>query len=68
MASLFFRLGLSYTTFRFDHLFVTPPVPGGHRDIHLTVEVTNTGKYAGDEVAQLYIHKDVSSVEIPRRS
>ena len=63
-----FGFGLSYTTFHFDHLLVTPPVPGSHRDIRITVEVTNTGKYAGDEVAQLYIREDVSSVETPRRA
>lgn len=63
-----FGFGLSYTTLRFDHLVVTPPIPGSRGDILVTVDVTNTGKYAGDEVAQLYIRENVSSVETPRRS
>jgi beta-glucosidase len=32
------------------------------------VNVTNTGKVAGDAVAQLYVRQDVSSVETPERS
>lgn len=63
-----FGFGMSYTTFRFGHLDVTPPGPDSHADIKVTVNVTNTGKYAGDEVAQLYIREDVSSVETPRRA
>jgi beta-glucosidase len=62
-----FGFGLSYTTFSFDHLAVQPPVPGGKGDIRVTVDVTNTGNRAGDEVAQLYMREDVSSVETPRR-
>jgi beta-glucosidase len=63
-----FGFGLSYTTFRYDHLVVRPPAPGSTGDIQVTVDVTNTGSREGDEVAQLYIREDVSSVETPRRS
>ena len=63
-----FGYGLSYTTFRYDHLAVKVPAPGTHEDIYATVDVTNTGAVAGDEVAQLYMREDVSSVETPRRS
>jgi beta-glucosidase len=63
-----FGFGLSYTTFRYDHLVVRPPAPGSKGDIQATVDVTNTGSREGDEVAQLYIREDVSSVETPRRS
>lgn len=63
-----FGFGLSYTTFRYDHISVKPPQPGSHSDILISAGVTNTGSRAGDEVAQLYIHEDVSSVETPRRS
>jgi beta-glucosidase len=61
-----FGFGLSYTTFRFDGLHVDAPGPGKGA-VHATVNVTNTGKVAGDEVAQLYIRQDVSSVETPER-
>jgi beta-glucosidase len=63
-----FGFGLSYTTFRYDHLAVKPPVPGSHGDIQVTVDVTNTGSREGDEVAQLYARENISSVETPNRS
>ena len=34
----------------------------------VTVDVTNSGDREGDEVAQLYVREDVSSVETPGRS
>ena len=34
----------------------------------VTADVTNIGTVAGDEVAQLYVREDVTSVETPRRS
>lgn len=63
-----FGFGLSYTTFGYAHLQVRAPEPGSHGDIQVTVDVTNTGERAGDEVAQLYMREDVGSVETPRRS
>ncbi len=63
-----FGFGLSYTTFRYDHLAVLAPPPGSQGDIQVTVDVTNTGERDGDEVAQLYEREDVSSVETPDRS
>ncbi len=63
-----FGFGLSYTTFRFDHLVVDAPAAGSNGDVDVAVDVTNTGKAAGDEVAQLYVREDVSSVETPLRS
>ncbi|MFZ0338947.1 MAG: glycoside hydrolase family 3 N-terminal domain-containing protein [Terracidiphilus sp.] len=63
-----FGFGLSYTTFRYDHLVALPPSSGSHTDIQITVDVTNTGSVEGDEVAQLYMRENVSSVETPRRS
>ena len=60
-----FGFGLSYTTFRLDDLRVGSPEigPGGRTDV--TVRVTNTGSRAGDEVVQLYIRDQVSSVTRP---
>lgn len=63
-----FGFGLSYTTFRYDHLMVDAPAPGSHADLQVAVDVTNTGSREGDEVAQLYMREEVTSVETPRRS
>jgi len=63
-----FGFGLSYTSFRYDHLAVQVPASGSKGDIQVTVDVTNTGDKEGDEVAQLYLREDVSSVETPDRS
>jgi beta-glucosidase len=63
-----FGFGLSYTTFRYTHLLVRTPAAGSHDPVQISVEVTNTGGRAGDEVAQLYLRQDTSSVETPERS
>jgi beta-glucosidase len=63
-----FGFGLSYTTFRYDHLAVQSPAAGSHADIRATVEVTNTGNREGDDVVQLYEHEATTSVETPARS
>jgi beta-glucosidase len=60
-----FGFGLSYTTFRYEGLAVTPAriAPDGHATVAVTV--TNRGQRASDEVVQLYIHDLVSSVTRP---
>jgi beta-glucosidase len=60
-----FGYGLSYTAFHFDNLRVEPAqiLSGGSAKV--SVEVTNTGKREGDEVAQLYMHPKVASVTQP---
>jgi beta-glucosidase len=63
-----FGFGLSYTTFRYGNLAVKSPAPGSKADIEVNVDVTNTGDREGDEVAQLYLRQDVSSVETPARA
>jgi len=62
-----FGFGLSYTTFVYSDLAVQTP-RNDRDDIIATVNVTNTGNREGDEVAQLYIREDTSSVETPVRS
>lgn len=63
-----FGFGLSYTTFGFSHFTVQAPSAGSNDDVQASVEVTNTGTREGDDVAQVYVREDVSSVETPRRS
>jgi beta-glucosidase len=63
-----FGFGLSYTTFRYDHLAVQTPSPGSNGDVLVTVDVTNDGNRQGEEVPQLYVRQDVGSVETPDRS
>jgi len=63
-----FGFGLSYTKFGYAHLEIHPPPPHSSEDIQVSVDVTNLGDREGDEVAQLYLTHDVSSVETPSRS
>jgi beta-glucosidase len=63
-----FGFGLSYTTYRYDHLTVDAAHSGSTQPIKITVDVANTGSREGDEVAQLYLREDVTSVETPARS
>jgi beta-glucosidase len=57
-----FGYGLSYTTFRYDNLAVSPGRQTPDGSITVKADVTNTGSVAGDEVVQLYLRDDVSSV------
>ncbi len=59
-----FGYGLSYTTFEYKNMVVDPLQQGTKGDIHVSVDVTNTGKRKGDEVVQLYLKDLVSSVTI----
>ncbi len=60
-----FGHGLSYTTFSISPPTVSPTTIGPAGEATVSVEVTNTGTRAGDEVVQLYIHDQVSSVTRP---
>jgi len=57
-----FGYGLSYTTFKYSDLTVVPEKGGVMATIKIKVSVTNTGNYDGDEVVQLYINDEYSSV------
>lgn len=59
-----FGHGLSYTTFAYSNLVVTPEKSNSENDILVSVDITNTGKYKGDEVVQLYLKDEVSSVTV----
>ncbi len=60
-----FGWGLSYSTFKYDNLRVTPDAIGPEGTVKVSVNVTNAGKVRGDEVVQLYIRDEVSSVTRP---
>jgi beta-glucosidase len=60
-----FGWGLSYSTFKYGGLQVTPDSIGPEGTVKVSVQVTNTGKVRGDEVVQLYIRDEVSSVTRP---
>ena len=60
-----FGYGLSYTTFKFSNLKIIPPPAGSHKDVLVSFKVENTGKLAGDEVAQVYMREKYASVERP---
>jgi beta-glucosidase len=60
-----FGYGLSYTTFKYDHLKVIAPAQGSTNDVLVTFDLENTGNREGDEVAQLYVHQETSSVVTP---
>jgi beta-glucosidase len=53
-----FGFGLSYTTFGFAHLAVTPKSAGNNPEVTVTFEVKNTGDRAGAEVAQVYVSEE----------
>lgn len=57
-----FGYGLSYTTFEYSDLEVSPNQAGLLSNIDVSVRITNTGKIEGDEVVQLYLNDEVSSV------
>ncbi|AOW08795.1 glycoside hydrolase family 3 N-terminal domain-containing protein [Flavobacterium gilvum] len=57
-----FGYGLSYTTFSYSDLKVSPTKLNSQAEIKVSVNVTNTGKRSGDEVVQLYISDKYSSV------
>jgi beta-glucosidase len=59
-----FGYGLSYTTFDFSNLQVLPEKVQQQGEIKVTVEVTNTGKVKGDQVVQLYLKQEISSVTV----
>jgi beta-glucosidase len=74
-----FGYGLSYTTFRFSHLTVTPKpvvnkgsgpettVGQGATVAHVAAQITNTGSVSGSDVVQLYVGDPAGAGEPPRQ-
>ncbi len=64
-----FGYGLSYTTFEYADLTISPgdlkvDTAG---EVTVSVDVTNTGEHDGDEVVQLYVTDIEASVPVPRK-
>ncbi len=60
-----FGHGLSYTTFGYSDLQVTPAEASPGEPIDISFTVSNTGDVAGDEVPQLYVRDVVASMVRP---
>jgi len=57
-----FGHGLSYTTFGYSNLVISPLKQTPRGNVLVSIDVKNTGPREGDEVVQVYIHDVVSSV------
>ena len=62
-----FGHGLSYTTFRYSNVRTSAPSLAAGDTVVVSVDVTNTGARAGDEVVQLYVRHPGSRVDRPLR-
>jgi beta-glucosidase len=60
-----FGFGLSYTSFSFSDLKIEPTTWNGTGNVTVTFRVTNTGKLAGAEVAQLYVGQQNTTISRP---
>jgi beta-glucosidase len=60
-----FGHGLSYTTFRYDKVSVSAPSIAKGDVAQVEVTLTNSGSRAGDEVVQMYLHQDYTSLKEP---
>jgi beta-glucosidase len=60
-----FGFGLSYTSFGYRGLVITPANARAVDKVTVSLEVENTGSLAGDEVVQLYVHDKLASVVRP---
>ena len=59
-----FGYGLSYTSFSYDHMEVTPT----DSHVKIAVTITNKGNYDGDEVVQVYVKDVISSHSTPEKN
>jgi beta-glucosidase len=57
-----FGYGLSYTTFSYGDVKLSKTALAGQEPLLASINLTNTGKYAGEETVQLYLSQPVASV------
>ncbi|MFP3938227.1 MAG: glycoside hydrolase family 3 C-terminal domain-containing protein [Phycisphaerae bacterium] len=62
-----FGYGLSYTSFEYSDIRLSSDKISPGESVSVTVNVTNTGRRAGDEVVQLYVSDVEASVPVPLR-
>jgi beta-glucosidase len=60
-----FGFGLSYTSFEYSNLQLGKSSIAIGENLVVKFKIKNTGKYAGDEVVQLYLHDELASVARP---
>lgn len=60
-----FGYGLSYTSFDYSDISINKTTLKGNDVLEATVTLSNSGKYAGEEVMQLYIRDPVASISRP---
>jgi beta-glucosidase len=60
-----FGYGLSYTSFKYSGLKTSSPTLAKDGTVDVSVDVQNTGARAGEEVVQLYVHREKSAYEHP---
>jgi len=60
-----FGFGLSYTTFSFDNLRITPTNAPIGKIIEVQIDVKNTGSKKGEEVIQLYLSSEQTNENLP---
>ncbi len=60
-----FGYGLSYTTFQYSNLQLNKNKIGINDTIEVSLDITNTGTYTGEEIVQLYLHDIVGSIARP---
>ena len=62
-----FGFGLSYTKFAYSGLSLSRTAVNGTQDVRVSATVTNVGKVAGSDVAQLYLGDPPATGEPPRQ-
>ena len=60
-----FGYGLTYTTFHYSDLMLNSDSMSADGSVEASILVSNTGQRDGDEVVQLYIHQQASSIARP---
>jgi beta-glucosidase len=63
-----FGYGLSYTRFKYANLRLSAKTIRPNENLHISVDVQNTGQRGGDEVAQLYFTDVAANVPVPIRA